>query len=462
MIMQTHKPLITLLLLLLTCPLLRAESRLTIHPQQWWVGMKDPTLQILLYGDELVGATLTVEGDGVTLTETVTPPNPRYRLLYLDLSSAVPQDLRIRIRGAEGDERTISYPLLKRQRQETKAQGFSPEDVLYLIMPDRFANGDPTNDTIEGMRETRVDRSNGFARHGGDLKGLKQSLPYLSDLGVTALWLNPVQENDMSEGSYHGYAITDYYRIDPRLGSNEDFRNFVQAAHERGLKVIMDMVFNHSGSESPLFLDMPGEDWFHHGSQYHQTSFKTSTQMDPNAPKSEREEATDGWFVETMPDLNHSNPHVMTYLTQSSIYWIEYAGIDGIRQDTHPFGDLRAMGKWCDALLEEYPDFNIVGETWFKLPSQVAYWQRGSRLARPEDSRLPTVMDFPLMLATTRAFDEETTPWDGGLFHLYECLSADFVYEDRDRLLTFLDNHDTSRFCKDSTDAANLSPPSVI
>lgn len=457
MIMQTHKPLITLLLLLLTCPLLRAESRLTIHPQQWWVGMKDPTLQILLYGDELVGATLTVEGDGVTLTETVTPPNPRYRLLYLDLSSAVPQDLRIRIRGAEGDERTISYPLLKRQRQETKAQGFSPEDVLYLIMPDRFANGDPTNDTIEGMRETRVDRSNGFARHGGDLKGLKQSLPYLSDLGVTALWLNPVQENDMSEGSYHGYAITDYYRIDRRLGSNEDFRHFVQAAHERGLKVIMDMVFNHCGSESPLFRDMPGEDWFHHGSQYHQTSFKTSTQMDPNAPKSELEEATDGWFVETMPDLNHSNPHVMTYLTQSSIYWIEYAGIDGIRQDTHPFGDLRAMGKWCDALLEEYPDFNIVGETWFKLPSQVAYWQRGSRLARPEDSRLPTVMDFPLMLATTRAFDEETTPWDGGLFHLYECLSADFVYEDRDRLLTFLDNHDTSRFCKDSTDAANLS-----
>lgn len=448
------RPILTLLFLLLLP--LSVEAGLTIHPDRWWVGMKDPTLQILLYGEELTDASVTIEGEGVRLKELVVPPNPRYRLLYLDLSEAKPQQLTIRITNPSGEEQRIAYPLLKRDKSETKGQGFGPSDLLYLLMPDRFANGDPTNDLIPGMREARVDRSDPFARHGGDLAGITAHLDYLADLGVTTLWLNPVQENDMPSGSYHGYAITDYYRIDPRLGTNEEFRQLVTEAHRRGLKVVMDMVFNHCGSENPLFTDMPGEDWFHHGNHYAQTSFKTSTQMDPNAPESERESALDGWFVETMPDFDQDNPHVCTYLSQSSLYWIEYAGIDGIRQDTYPFADREAMADWCDAVLREYPGFNIVGETWFTLPSQVAWWQRGSRLARPGDSRLPTVMDFPLMLAATKAFDEETSPWDGGLFHLYECLSADFVYEDRDSLLIFLDNHDTSRFCSDADDAANL------
>lgn len=444
------------LLTLLTAPL-QASAALTIHPQMWWVGMQEATLQILLYGEEMIGSTLSIEGEGVRLKEVVTPPNPKYRLLYLDLRSAVPQELRIHVRRAGQPDKVLSYPLLERRHEEAKGQGFTTEDVLYLIMPDRFANGDPSNDVVPGMREARVDRKDDFARHGGDLAGVASHLDYLSDLGVTTLWLNPVQENDMSEGSYHGYAVTDYYRIDPRLGSNEDFKSLVTEAHRKGLKVVMDMIFNHCGSENPLFRDMPGEDWFHHGSHYVQTTFKTATQMDPHTPQSEREQALNGWFVETMPDFNQANPHVMTYLIQNSIFWVEYAGIDGVRQDTHPFADLEAMGKWCDAMLREYPDFNIVGETWFTRPSQIAFWQRGSRLARPLDSRLPTVMDFPLMLAAAKAFDEETTPWADGLFHLYECLGCDFVYEDMDHVMTFLDNHDTSRFCKDEADASNLA-----
>lgn len=427
-------------------------------PLFWWSGMKNPRLQILLHGENMGTADVRLrDAEGVKLEETVAfPSNPRYRLLYLDLTDAPSQTFVIELEHRDGSLERIPYELRERNTSEIKAQGFGKTDVLYLIMPDRFANGDPDNDRVTGLKEERVDRTDPFARHGGDLKGIRKHLDYFTNLGVTALWLNPIQINDMDEGSYHGYAVTDYYRIDPRLGSNEDFKTLVSEAHANGLKVIMDMIFNHSGSGNYLFTDMPSEDWYHYGSRFVPSSFKTATQMDPYTSPEAREAALDGWFVRTMPDFNQKNPHVLTYLIQNSIWWIEYAGIDGIRQDTHPFADWDGMAAWCGAVLSEYPAFNIVGETWFTDKSQVAYWQRNSRLSAPRESHLPTVMDFPLTFAMAKAFDEVTTPWENGLHRLYEYLSSDFVFENTDSLLVFLDNHDTSRFTKDATDARNL------
>lgn len=323
-------------------------------------------------------------------------------------------------------------------------------------MPDRFANGNPDNDIIPGMLENKVDRNEQFGRHGGDFKGISEHLDYISDLGVTAIWLNPTQENDMKDGSYHGYAITDYYQIDRRFGTNEEFCNLVNEAHGKGLKVVMDMIFNHCGSENYLFKDRPQDDWFNFRSNYVQTSFKTASVMDIHASDYEKAIATDGWFTQVMPDLNQRNRHVARYLIQSSIWWIEYAGINGIRQDTHPYADYDFMSNWCKEVLEEYPHFNIVGETWLNSNVLVSYWQKDSKLAAPKNSNLPTVMDFPLTDLMSKAFDEETTEWSGGLYRLYDYHTQDLVYANPMNLLIFLDNHDTSRFCKNEKDAKNI------
>lgn len=426
-----------------------------VAPEFWWAGMKNPRLQVLIHGEGIASDNVSLTSADVLLEEVVRLENPNYLLLYLDLSKAAPQRFDIVLK--QGRKRTtIPYELKAREEGAARVKGFDASDVLYLIMPDRFANGNPDNDRVKGMRESAVDRGEPFARHGGDLQGIENRLDYLADLGVTAIWLNPVQENDMAEGSYHGYAVTDYYRIDPRLGSNEDFRRLVARARDKGLKVVMDMIFNHCGSENYLFRDMPARDWFNHEGRYVQTSFRTATQSDPYAPESERKTAVDGWFTRTMPDLNQRNPHVATYLIQNSIWWIEYAGIGGIRQDTHPYADFEAMARWCKAVDEEYPHFNIVGETWLNSNVLVSYWQQGSRLAAPRDSRLRTVMDFPLMEHLNKAFDEPTGDWGGGLFRLYDYLSQDFVYPDPMHLLTFLDNHDTSRFYRTEEAARNL------
>lgn len=445
---------LNLMLLLSGLLVCMAGSIHHVAPTSWWAGMNNPRLQILLHGPQIGNAQVNLRATGVELLETVRLENSNYLLLYVDLSKARPQTFDIVLRQG-GRKTVVPYTLHQRREHASAVQGFDASDVLYLIMPDRFANGDPDNDRIRGMREQKVDRNEPFARHGGDLKGIEERLDYLADLGVTALWLNPVQENDMPEGSYHGYAITDYYRIDPRLGTNEDFRRLVEKAKGKGLKVVMDMIFNHCGSENYLFRDMPAPDWFNHGNRYVQTSFRTATQSDPHASAKEREVAIDGWFTQTMPDLNQRNPHVETYLTQSSIWWIEYAGIQGIRQDTHPYADFEMMARWCKAVNREYPHFNIVGETWLGSNVLVSYWQKDSRLASPLNSHLPTVMDFPLMEHLTKAFDEPTGDWGGGLYRLYDYLSQDMVYANPMGLLTFLDNHDTSRFCRNEADAAN-------
>lgn len=426
-----------------------------VAPSFWWAGMKNPELQVLLYGDRISSAEVSISSQDIFLREVVKQENPNYLLLYLDLSEAAPQNFNIILR--QGKKQTeIPYELKQRKPKAAEVEGFNSSDVLYLIMPDRFANGDSSNDIIPGMLEAKVDRNDPFARHGGDLKGIENHLDYISDLGVTSIWLNPIQENDMKEGSYHGYAITDYYQVDRRFGSNEEFQKLVEQAHSKGLKVVMDMIFNHCGDENYLFKDMPSKDWFNFKGKYVQTTFKTATPSDPYASDYAKKIVVDGWFSECMPDFNQRNRHVATYLIQSSIWWIEYAGLNGIRQDTHPYADFDMMSNWCKAVTKEYPDFNIVGETWISSNVMVSYWQKNSKLAAPKNSNLRTVMDFPLMDQMNNAFDEETHDWNGGLCRLFEYLSQDIVYADPMNLLIFLDNHDTSRFYRSEAATKNL------
>lgn len=314
-------------------------------------------------------------------------------------------------------------------------------------MPDRFANGAADNDVVAGMRETVCDSNIPMARHGGDLKGITDRLDYLAELGITAIWPTPVLENDMEVESYHGYAITNYYNVDSRFGTNEDYRNFVSQAHQRGIKVIKDLVFNHCGSFNPLFTDMPQKDWFNFDGQYVQSSYRTAAVADVNASQFDRTRTVDGWFVKTMPDWNQKNRLVRDYLIQTSIWWIEYAQIDGIRQDTYPYCDFDAMVEWCERIEKEFPGFNIVGEAWINNNVGVSVWQKDSKLAS-RNSKLKSVMDFPLMSLLNYVCDENTDAWDHGFARLYEYLGQDGVFADTNHLLTFLDNHDTDRFQK--------------
>lgn len=434
----------------------RAANIEKLAPTFWWAGMKNPELQILLYGKDIASSDVTISSQDVILKEVVKQANPNYLLLYVDLSEAAPQTFNIVLKKGKKTT-TVPYELKQRTRKGEYIEGFTAQDVLYLIMPDRFANGDPSNDVVEGMLENKVDRNEQYARHGGDLKGIEDHLDYIADLGVTAIWLNPTQENDMPDGSYHGYAITDYYQIDRRFGNNGEFKQLVDKAHAKGLKVVMDMIFNHCGSENYLFKDRPSDDWFNFKSHFVPTSYKTASVQDIHAADYERKIATDGWFTQVMPDLNQRNRHVARYLIQSSIWWIEFAGINGIRQDTHPYADFDFMAEWCKEVLEEYPNFNIVGETWLNSNVLVSFWQKDSKLAAPRNSNLPTVMDFPLQGLMNKAFDEETTDWAGGLYWLYDYITQDLVYANPMNLLTFLDNHDTSRFYTREEQTKNIT-----
>ena len=416
-----------------------------IEPPCWWVGMKNPELQIMVYGPGIGEAHVSVDYPGVRLKETVKTENPNYLFLYLDIEEdAAPGRMDLSFETA-GETIVRSYELLPRSTKPG-AMGFSGADVLYLITPDRFANGDPSNDTLEGAR---VDRSRSGGRHGGDIRGVTDHLDYISDLGVTAIWLNPVQKN--SANSYHGYAISDFYAVDPRFGTMDDYVEMIDKAHEMGLKVVMDMIFNHCGSAHWWMEDLPTSDWLNVNNEFVQTNHQKWTAVDPHAAPSERSGFTDGWFNRGMPDLNQRNPLLATYLIQSSIWWIEYARIDGIRQDTHPYMDLQFGADWCNAVLTEYPDFNIVGETWYPVGSGFpAWWQRGSKL-NPVDTGLKTVMDFNLAFIVPDAFNEANDPSDGaskGLFNIYVSLANDFLYEDTENILIFLDNHDLSRFAR--------------
>lgn len=425
-----------------------------VHPAYWWSGMQESELQILLHGDNIGDCEVSLTSSDVVMKEVVRTENKNYLLLYVDLSGAQPQTFDILLKNAKGKTSRIPYEL--KQRENLQRTPFDASDVVYLFMPDRFANGDTSNDVVEGLLEEGCDPSNPDARHGGDIAGVVSHLDYLSELGVTAIWHTPMLINDMPSHSYHGYGITDFYQVDPRFGTNEDYRNMVQKAHEKGIKVIMDMVFNHCGSRHFIFADRPADDWFNFDSKYVQTTYKLAAISDNYASETDRLLAEDGWFVEVMPDLNQKNPHVMKYLIQNSIWWIEYAGIDGIRQDTYPYANMEQMATWVQTVEKEYPGFNIVGETWVNNNVTVSYWQKDSKLAAPRNSQLRTVMDFPLMSLLNTIAEEETNDWDRGLARIHDYLSQDMVYANPMGLLTFLDNHDTDRFSKTQDQALNF------
>lgn len=417
--------------------------------------MQDTELQVLIHTKDAGHTAISLEGaKGVKLRRCVKLTNANYALLYLDLKGAKPQQFHICLKHEDGSVADIPYEL--RKREDIRRTTWDASDVVYLIMPDRFANGDPTNDRVAGLREN--DSLNGpyDSRLGGDFQGITRHLDYLDELGVTTLWLTPTLLNDMPNCTYHGYAITDYYTMDPRYGGDEAYKDMIRTAHARGMKVIQDMVFNHCGSLCPLFTDMPDTTWFNHGAHYVQTNYRTGTISDPHAAPEELAAATDGWFVRTMPDWNQRNPDVLKYLTQTSIYWIEEAGIDGIRMDTYPYADFDAMAAWCKAVEREYPGFNIVGETWLGSNVGISYWQKDSRLAEPRNSQLPSVMDFPLMELLHVVTTEESTDFGKGVARLYEYLSQDAIYADPEHLLTFLENHDTDRFNRTPAEAQDF------
>lgn len=423
-----------------------------VEPQNWWSGMQDSILQVMIYGENVSTAKVTISTKNVWISKIVPMENPNYLFLYLNISRSIPEKFNFVITSGK-QKQIVPYELKARTKTSRNRESFSSADVIYLLMPDRFSSGNPKNDVQQTMLEKKVDRGNPFARHGGDIQGITNHLDYIQDLGATAIWLTPFNENNMQNGSYHGYAITDYYKVDPRLGTNEDYVQMVQEAHKKGLKVVMDMVFNHCGSEHFFFKDRPSLDWFNNPKKYVQTTFKTTTQFDPYASEVDKKASTDGWFVESMPDLNQQNPHLAKYLIQNSIWWIEYAGIDGIRQDTYPYADYNMMSDWCKEVTSEYPHFNIVGEVWYDSNIATSFWQKDSRLAFPRNSNLPSVMDFPLFFEINKACGNDSIDFS----KIYELLGQDIVYANPLNVLTFLDNHDTSRFLKNANDANDFN-----
>ncbi len=417
-----------------------------IEPPYWWVGMRNDTLQLMIEGKDIALSSVKVDYPGVSLTETINLDSPNYKILYLKISDKTkPGEVKLSFEQ-DGKKKEVGYSLLGRTKKGEDHIGFSSADVLYLLMPDRFSQGKaPDQKMYEGLLfPVGTDRENPNGRHGGDIKGIENHLDYLSDLGVTALWVCPVLENDMPGGSYHGYATTDYYRIDPRFGTNEEWRQMIAKAQEKGLKVVMDMIFNHSGIAHRWMRDMPSKDWYNHPEGDNMTNFRLSTLHDPYVSDYDLDHSVNGWFVPGMPDLNQRNSHLMKYLTQNSIWWIESSGINGIRMDTYPYADMDGMASWAKSVMEEYPSFNLVGECWYGQEDGAAFWQSGNRL-NPKETYLPSVMDFKLLTDGRKMFNEETDPWNG-LNHLYDHLSHDYLFPNPQNILTFLDNHDSDRF----------------
>ena len=429
-----------------------------IDPPYWYAGLQHHELQLMVYGQDIGFSQVSTDYPGVIITNTVTLESHNYLLVYLDIKDAKPGKIQLTF-TKEKQQIKQEYELKARSKKGEEHIGFDSSDVLYLLMPDRFANGDESIDNIKGMSDYKVDRSNPSGRHGGDMKGIEQHLDYFTELGVTALWFTPVLENNMRGGSYHGYATTDYYKVDPRFGTNEEYRQLIAKAHQKGLKVVMDMIFNHCGSEHIWLKDMPSRDWFNHSDyqdNYVQTNYRLTPVVDPYASKHDYDRMANGWFVRTMPDLNQNNPHVMTYLLQTSIWWVEYADIDGIRMDTYPYADYQAMSQWMNIINKEYPHFNVVGESWVTEPAFTAWFQKDSKLAKPLNSNLTTVMDFSFFDKVNIAKKEQSDGQGRGLDRIYNNFVYDFLYPNPLSVLTFIENHDTDRYLEEGQDFASL------
>ena len=416
-----------------------------VEPTFWWVGMKNPTVQLMVHGQEIAVTEITLNYPGVKIKTISRQDNPNYVFIDLSISpEAKSGTFPIEFRKSKKDVVIYNYELKDREPNSASRKGFDGSDVIYLITPDRFANGNPANDAVAGMKEL-PNRKDYNGRHGGDIQGLKNSLDYISMLGFTSVWLNPVLENDMPRASYHGYSTTDFYKVDPRYGTNQEYQDFAKAVHQRGMKLMMDMIFNHIGSEHWWMNDMPSSDWINFYPEYKITSHRRTVNQDPYASEVDKRAMSDGWFDNTMPDMNLRNPFMANYLIQNSIWWTEYLGLDGIRMDTYPYPDKFTMAGWTKRMMEEYPDFYMVGEEWTTNPAIVSYWQKGKINQDGYVSELPGLMDFPLNNAVTQGLKNPET-WGSGLITLYDALANDFLYADPSKLVIFPDNHDMSRF----------------
>ena len=415
-----------------------------VEPPFWWAEMENPNLQLMIHGKDVSSLEPGIIYPGITVGEIIRVENPDYLFVNLTFGKEVVSgSFNIVLKDADKNVAIYEYKILEREEGSAERKGFDKTDVVYLIMPDRFANGDPSNDDMPGMLE-KADRNNPDGRHGGDIKGISSHLDYIVDLGVSAIWMNPLLENNNPEYSYHGYAITDFYNVDARFGTNEDYVNLVKSSHEKGLKVIMDMIFNHASIYNWLIKDLPSEDWIHQFPEYTRSNFRGSAIMDTHASDYDREKFLTGWFDHHMADLNQKNKLFANYLIQNSVWWIEYSGIDGIRIDTQPYSYKEFLTEWSSRVFQEYPEFNVVGEAWQQKESITAYFQKDAPNRDGYNSGIPSVTDFPMYFAMSKAFNERDG-WTEGLAQIYYVLAQDFLYAAPEENLIFCDNHDLDR-----------------
>lgn len=440
------KKIFIILVLLSVGTSLFAQKLERIEPMFWFTGMQNPKLQLLVHGDQIAGTTVTLNYPGVKLVKVNKVENPNYLFLDLSLSETVkPGTFPINFLVNGKKIFSYSYELKTRDKSADRIQGVTQKDFIYLLMPDRFANGDKSNDVVKGLNETALNRDSMYYRHGGDIQGVMNHLDYLKDLGVTTVWMTPEVENDMAQASYHGYAVTDHYKIDPRYGTNALYKQYVAAAHAKDMKVIKDIVHNHIGTQHWFYKDLPMKSWLNQWPKYTQTSYRDQTVMDTHAAAADRKQMLNGWFVPSMPDLNEQNPYVQNYLTQNHIWWIEYAGIDGLRLDTYPYNDPAYMADWAVKIKAEFPKLSIFGETFVNGVANQAFFTQGNTVNRGFDTHLPGITDMAVKDAIYEALNGKNG-WTDGINRLYDVVAHDFLYQDPTRNCIALDNHDMSRF----------------
>jgi glycosidase len=427
-----------------------------VHPPNWWIGHKNPNLQLLIKAEKINDYKVNINYPGVKITNIHNADSPNYIFLDLEISDKAKEGSFIITFTKENKTLSYSYKLRKKRSLEDQSNGFDSSDAIYLITPDRFANGNYENDIIDFLKERKIDRANNYARHGGDLKGIFENISYIKNMGFTSLWLNPVLINDMKEGSYHGYATTDYYSVDPRFGSMKEYIELSLELKKNNIKLIKDIIVNHCGLYHWWMDDLPFKDWLNFQENYLKSNDKTiekntvysnhrrTTIQDIYASKSDYRGMLDGWFVPTMPDLNQKNKFLANYLIQNSLWWIETLNLSGIRQDTYPYAEKEFMSEWAGRIMSEYPKFNIVGEEWSYNPIRIAYWQDGNNNKDGYKSNLKSTMDFAMQKAIQEGILEEEA-WNTGLIKIYENLANDFYYSNPESLLIFNDNHDMSR-----------------
>lgn len=415
-----------------------------VNPPSWWTQMANSELQIMVHAQNIAKTIPTLDFDGVKIKSHASLDNPNYMFINLEISPKL-EKATISIKFMkDGEEKTnLDYVLNSRRENSAKRQGYNSSDVIYLIMPDRFANGDPSNDETNNTKEG-LNRKDKNGRHGGDIQGVIDNLDYIADLGATAIWSTPMLEDDCPTYSYHGYAISDYYKIDPRYGTNELYKEYVKKAKQKGLKVIMDFVPNHSGTEYFWMNDLPSQDWINQFPKFTYSNHQKKTALDPYASKIDKKLNFEGWFDTTMADMNLKNPYVLKFFIQNAIWWVEYADLSGIRVDTYPYSEYEPLATWAKSVMTEYPNFNIVVEAWQYESHEIAFWQRNSVNPFNYNSHIPTVMDFPLTHALIKGIKEKSG-WDTGIKRVYNVIANDYLYPDPNSIMIFAENHDTYR-----------------